>query len=744
MSCTCVALLATAAHAWEASIGADALHAMSFTAEPKGGDVTTVDCISISDGIDDYWCSTTCSQGKCPENVCQCDVDELSAPEILRESERQGYQKVGCPSPWWCPPGERNQNQPKPKPQIPPHEPNPAFKDWPEQKAAPKKAKNVLMIVVDDLRTQLNVAYGHKFMKTPSLDAFVQSKGTVTFTRAYAQVAHCAPSRNSFMTSRYPDTLKIWNVNAHFRDRSTAADPIFPIPQWFKRNGYNVFGGGKIYHPNHPPLNDRPFSWSAGTRLAGEIRYFNDPDHGCPEHPWENKVGCGGCAEDKPVEEFYDGRLANWTIGALRAAKQDLDQGEKKPFFIAAGFRRPHTPWNVAQRFVDMYKHVDPPRHNTWPLGAPPCAFVCGGDGVGCDFGIQKPRETEQTNLCRRMYYACVSATDHYVGEVLNELNRLELYANTVVAVFSDHGWHLGEGGLWAKYTNTELSTRVPLMIRAPWLDIHQKSRDQRRALQRLSRSEVGVPDGVTRANTFVELVDVYPTLVELAGVPMPPKLEGRSLFKTMKRPYDHKHRSSASSQFAHCCSVGLFDAHRECGACEKLPNERISYMGYAVRNSQYRFVAWYKWDGQAAQPACEGLMAVELYKHEGDTGRGDKSFDDFEYVNIAANLSLGAELHKLKGEPTGIAAQTLVRWKKDLTRPHASAVKYLHEDLLNKFSKAFDRCHPAVAVQKHWHRPRGSKSSADDGALDAARFNPFEDEDGGTWPPDKSCPNPE
>ena len=110
----------------------------------------------------------------------------------------------------------------------------------------------------------------------------------------------------------------------------------------------------------------------------------------------------------------------------------------------------------------------------------------------------------------------------------------------------------------------------------------------------------------------------------------------------------------------------------------------------------------------------------------------------------LAANLSLGAELHKLKGEPTGIAAQTLVRWKKDLTRPHASAVKYLHEDLLNKFSKAFDRCHPAVAVQKHWHRPRGSKSSADDGALDAARFNPFEDEDGGTWPPDKSCPNPE
>ena len=344
--------------------------------------------------------------------------------------------------------------------------------------AAPDDAKNVLMIVVDDLRPQLHLAYGHSFMKTPALDEFALSKGTVTFTRAYAQVAHCAPSRNSFMTSRYPDSLKIWNVNADFRNlgtRRTDREPnaqIFPIPHWFKRNGYLVFGGGKIYHPNHPSENDKPFSWSDGTKLGGKIRYFNDHDHDCPSPPpgppgsiraWgqeetttrggsdgdTNHVGCGGCVEDKPDYEFYDGRLANWTIRTLRAAKQDRLYGEKRPFFIAAGFRRPHTPWNVAQRFVDMYPAAttEPPKHPSWAEGAPECAFVCGGDGVGCDFGIKKPRQTEWSNLCRRTYYACVSATDHYIGEVLAELGRLELKKNTVVALFGDHGWHLGEGG---------------------------------------------------------------------------------------------------------------------------------------------------------------------------------------------------------------------------------------------------------------------------------------------------------
>ena len=667
--------------------------------------------------------------------------------------ELQDVALNNCPNgEFWCPAAERIQDPNKTGPLHKEHAQSDVMKekteDWPEQSAAPKGAKNVLMIVVDDLRPQLNVAYGQKHMKTPYLDELAQSGGAVTFTRAYAQVAHCAPSRNSFMTSRYPDSLKIWNVNANFREKSSAADPIFPIPQWFKRNGYHVFGGGKIYHPNHPPQNDNPFSWSAGTKF-GKVQYFNDHDHGCPDSPGENQVGCGGCPEDKPDEEFYDGRLANWTIDTLRAVKRDSQEGEKKPFFIAAGFRRPHTPWNVAQRFMDMYPKVDAPKHPNWALGAPPCAFVCGGDGVGCDFGIAKKRSTEWGGLCRRMYYACVSATDHYIGTVLNEVKQLKLDSKTVVAIFGDHGWHLGEGGLWAKYTNFEHATRVPLIIKAPWL-----ATKQHRHLQKMTKVERDKKsmDGIVRADTFVELVDVYPTLVELAGLPMPPNLEGRSLLHTMKNPYDIGHRSVAASQFAHCCPWGLadaeaHDAHRECGACEKLPNEAISYMGYAVRNAQYRFVAWYLWDAEESEPMCKGLMAVELYRHDGDNGRGTKAMDEFEYVNLAANLSLASELHKLKASRPGsaISAQNLVKWKKrDFENPHADAVKYMHEDLLNKFSKAFAKCLPAIAVRSHRQRRQGEKAPPDqvDGMLDAAMYNPSEEQ--GRYEPDTTCPNPE
>ena len=212
--------------------------------------------------------------------------------------ELQDVALSNCPNgEFWCPPAERITDPNKTGPLHKEHPISDAMKaktkDWPKLRAAPKDAKNVLMIVVDDLRPQLNVAYGQHHMKTPYLDKLAQSGGAVTFTRAYAQVAHCAPSRNSFMTSRYPDSLKVYNVNSHFREVSTSADPIFPIPQWFKRNGYHVYGGGKIYHPNHPPQNDNPFSWSSGTKF-GKIKYFNDHDHGCPNSPGENQVGCGG------------------------------------------------------------------------------------------------------------------------------------------------------------------------------------------------------------------------------------------------------------------------------------------------------------------------------------------------------------------------------------------------------------------------------------------------------------------
>ena len=652
--------------------------------------------------------------------------------EAQRAEQQDAEEAEACYDKYWCAAGEGEPGEKRPPKKVAPSGPN--------APKAPRGAKNVLLIIVDDLRTQLNKAYGHPYMITPAMDKLAQSPGAVTFSRAYAQAAHCAPSRNSFMSGRYPDRLKVWNVYSDFRAANTPEDPITPIPQYFKQHGYLTLGGGKVYHPNHPKNNDPP-SWSEGTVRKGRLHYFNDHDHGCPDGTGGNpnihgegahEGGCGGCPEDKPEADFYDGRLANWTITALRHAHEDRLYGEKKPFFIATGFRRPHTPWNVAQRFVDMYKDMDDaPKHRYYARGAPQCAFACGGDGVGCDFSITKPRELEATKLCRRTYYATVTGADFYIGQVLDELANLKMADDTAVALFGDHGWHLGEGGLWAKYTNMEHATRVPLMIRAPWLTEGQteqilgKLYGHQNNASGHQNARSSMSQRVVRSSTFVELVDIFPTLVDLAGIPQPPHLEGRSLKQAMVSPWEKTHRPMAQSQFAHCCQWGSFDSHRECGACEKLPNERISYMGYAVRNADFRFVAWYRWDGPAELPHCEGLMAVELYKHVGDDGLGDLSFDgDFEAVNLAANITLG--------DPAAM------RLEMHMNGSHASTTKNMHEHLLQKFPKTFGRCSPGVPMRLHPRKfPVSKLTKGHDGVL-----SPFEE--AASWPPDTTCPDPE
>ena len=709
--------------------------------------------------------------------------------EAQRAEQQDAEEAEACYDKYWCAAGEGEPGEKRPPKKVAPSGPN--------APKAPRGAKNVLLIIVDDLRTQLNKAYGHPYMITPAMDKLAQSPGAVTFSRAYAQAAHCAPSRNSFMSGRYPDRLKVWNVYSDFRAANTPEDPITPIPQWFKQHGYLTLGGGKVYHPNHPKNNDPP-SWSEGTVRKGRLHYFNDHDHGCPDGTGGNpnvhgegahEGGCGGCPEDKPEADFYDGRLANWTITALRHAHEDRLYGEKKPFFIATGFRRPHTPWNVAQRFVDMYKDMDDaPKHRYYARGAPQCAFACGGDGVGCDFSITKPRELEATKLCRRTYYATVTGADFYIGQVLDELANLKMADDTAVALFGDHGWHLGEGGLWAKYTNTELSTRVPLIIRAPWLAASQKAQLE------LLQKQPNV-DGVTHSGAFVELVDIYPTLVELAGLPQPKGLEGRSIVPVIERPHSWDgqtgphNRDYAQSQFAHCCNKGEADANRQCGACDSKPSDRISYMGYALRNSLYRLVTWYRWDKSANLPHCDGLMAVELYNHAGDRGMDQSSFDDFEQSNLAANLTIGAVLspaeeemanmmrremqeenmgqmarrEELRGKlrvsgnmsrsaslDTGDSEERAYqKWRSNTDRPHSSAIKYMHHDLLRRFSTAFARCVPSVAVQQHrrktWSHSHNTLNG--DGAGEQQAIDPSLNDihsQPGDWPDDTSCPDPE
>jgi hypothetical protein len=282
---------------------------------------------------------------------------------------------------------------------------------------------------------------------------------------------------------------------------------------------------------------------------------------------------------------------------------------------------------------------------------------------------------------------------------------------------------------------------------------------------------------------------------VELAGLPQPPGLEGRSILPVLTKPHSwdgEKHtRDYAQSQFAHCCMGGEADANRQCGACDSRAPDQISYMGYAVRNSLYRLVTWYRWEGSTALPRCNGLMAVELYNHAGDRGVQASSFDDFEQTNLAANLSIGLALspreemmadmmrREMRAENMGgeLPEERIGRlrvnwnmshpsiwnadddmayrkWKSNTDRPHASAIKYMHHDLLRKFPTAFARCVPAVAVQQHrragWRhahvKPRDEGDAAQrehrsmtiDPSLNDIHSEP------GDWPDLTTSPDPE
>jgi arylsulfatase A-like enzyme len=486
--------------------------------------------------------------------------------------------------------------------------------------ASPASAprRNVLHLIVDDMRTQLNKAYGQSFMITPNLDKLAET-GTV-FDHAYVQYAWCSPSRNSFMTGRYPDTLQIWNFGKNFR--TTPQNPptgggspdlsVTPIPEYFKQHGYLSVGGGKVYHPQQPPNNDVPHSWSA------DIPYFNFHNQLCPG----DKTlihNCSGCPQDLPDEHFYDWKLANHTIYSLRHAK-----AAGQNFYIAAGFRRPHVPWYIAQRFTDMYPDtVPPPRFPGWAVGQPRCAFVCGGDAGTCDWNITDPRPAKEASTCRKTYYAAITSTDHYVGLVLDELDALGLASNTAVLIYGDHGWHLGEGNQWAKYTNLEFATRTPFILRAPWIK------------------------GPGRVSAIAEAVDVYPTLAELAGLPPPPQAEGVSQVPALSGGVAP--RDSAVSQMAHCCDKPPHSPvnSSHCQLCGTEPSTNITYMGYAVRTAEWRYVEWHMFDDAHLRPQCSGLIGSELYPHTGDDGL---SFDSaYEHTNqFGPHADVQADMHTL------------------------------------------------------------------------------------------------
>ncbi|HUE81281.1 MAG TPA: sulfatase [Pyrinomonadaceae bacterium] len=361
-----------------------------------------------------------------------------------------------------------------------------------------KPRYNVLFIASDDLRPELGV-YGNPIIKTPNIDKLA-ARG-VRFDRAYAQYSLCNPSRTSLLTGRYPSTTGVLDNETWFR----ALHPDFvSLPQHFKENGYATLRSGKIYHGGM----DDTDAWTEG----GEPRNFTGARR--PRPP----ASVGGRSRAAHSDRFGilkgEGEEHGDYRHASRAIKY-LETYRDKPFFLALGFSKPHTPLEAPQRFFDLYKVEQmqlPP--DFAPTPAAPAGFPeISIPRRNADLFIGREASPTEAGEMIRAYYASVSYIDTQVGRVLDALDRLGLRDNTIVVFWGDHGFHLGEKGKWSKaYSLFEVGTRVPLIIAFPGAK------------------------GQVSAGT-VQLLDMFPTLVELCGLKQPAGLEGRSLAPLLKNP---------------------------------------------------------------------------------------------------------------------------------------------------------------------------------------------------------------
>ena len=489
---------------------------------------------------------------------------------------------------------------------------------------------NVLYIISDDLRPQLG-CYGANMTSTPNIDRFAGS--SLVFDRAFCQYAVCGPSRNSFMTGRRPDTTRVWGMHSSFR--TTVGQDWIPMPEHFKKAGYLTLGGGKTYHPNEPKNWDEPRSWSQDKPYYDFEYYIEDEQ--CPSYPDGHHGGGGNgtvtgsdtwCPLAGNENLFYDEGLANHTISLLEYAKTRLD-ADGTPFFIACGFARPHVPYRVPAEIFDRYMERSPPAaaFRTHVGDAPPIAYHQQGyfnysDGTLLVPTWDTPLPVAHQQVLRAAYYASVTWMDEQFGRVLGALDALNLTDTTVIAFHGDHGFQLGEHDSWHKNTNWELGVRTPLIIRAPNKPASAGQRS-------------GIP---------VELIDVFPTLADLAGSGAPhDKLDGVSLAPLFEAA-GHAGRTAletsstraAFSQYERCNRTTGVPEWEDNSCGDKATIDK-HFMGYSIRTTAWRYTAWVDWGAKKDKRFWSHVHATELYDHRNHVA------SSVERRNVVASPGLAA-----------------------------------------------------------------------------------------------------
>ncbi|MBX7208768.1 MAG: sulfatase-like hydrolase/transferase [Verrucomicrobiaceae bacterium] len=474
---------------------------------------------------------------------------------------------------------------------------------------------NVLFIAVDDMRPELG-CYGNTVVKTPNIDR-IAARGMV-FNHAYCQQAVCSPSRSSLLTGRRPDATKVWDLETHFR---VALPDAIALPQHFKENGYYCSALSKIYHhgfedgrswnaphwyPKGYEVDVDPNDWTKRTTTRHEVNvseYSAKATGDDNDKPLENKKGKGKAGpafemSPKSDDELPDGATAAEAVKRIHALKR---QGE--PFFLAVGFIKPHLPFVSPKKYWDLYDpdKIPLPAIDHLPEGCPEFAGHNNSElhnYVGVPKGNPIPADFAKT--LRHGYYAAISFTDHNIGRLLDALEAEGLADNTIIVLWGDHGWQLGDHGLWHKHTNFEIATRAPLLISVP----QQKTAGQ-------------------KCDAPVEFLDVYPTLADVCGLSIPAGLDGKSL-----KPYLENAKAPMQK-----VAISQYPRGTPDGPA----------MGYSIRDEHYRCTFWRERSG-------EKIVATELY---------DELADPNETVSLADKPEMKSVIEAMAKHlpPVGSAA---------------------------------------------------------------------------------------
>lgn len=484
---------------------------------------------------------------------------------------------------------------------------------------AQQEKPNILFIAIDDLKPVLN-CYGESQMLTPNIDRLAKM-GTV-FMNNYFQQAVCAPTRASLLTGQRPDYTRVWDLKTQIRDM---VPNVVTLPQYFRQNGYTTATIGKVFDQRSVDKGMDVPSWSIPAVSYGKMpssefaKGFQDfvGNYQLPEtkakllkieaeakarglngkelDDFMHNQGPAYESADVPDDAYMDGVVARKATAMLAQFAK-----EKKPFFYAVGFVKPHLPFVAPKKYWDLYDRseikISPIQQLS--IGAPDYATQNSGELINgyvqgnferFTDGSKPQAEAVQKELIHG-YYASVSYMDAQVGKLLDELKKQGLDKNTIIVFWGDHGWHLGDHGLWCKQDNLEQATHAPLIIATPQYKGNQK------------------------AQGLSEFVDVFPTLTDLAGLKTPEGLAGKSLVPILKNP-KIEGKTYVQSQY---------------------PRKGDKIMGYTIRTKQYRYIAWYQQNFRKDKVlATASPVAVELYDYKKDALETENLATKSEYKAI-------------------------------------------------------------------------------------------------------------